>query len=392
MRTALAVRIDRMKKVLFLTPSLGMGGMERVLVNYANLFCRRGYDVTVLNFTYDDPAIVGQLDRAVHYEKNYIPVPHILHAPVKDILTFRARILPWGRWIKFHSAKYLYKKYVKDRYDIEIAFFGSETIKIISGSDNKKAKKIGWVHNVNVEDDIPPLGSFKKAKKVYDDIETLICVSQPSKKKIEEIFGRTERVYAVNNPNDTAAIRRRADEGGAPEKKRFTFVNVSRIDEHQKGFLRLLSACKRLKDENFGFDVWIVGDGVDADMIKAKAKEYGLDNVVFFGRQENPYKFIKAADVYLCSSYFEGFSMVMMEAVILAKPMLTTDVSGARDMLGDSEYGIIVENSEEGLYDGMRRVLSDEKVFDYYKKKADERKDYLSEKKIMDKVEEIING
>ena len=78
--------------------------------------------------------------------------------------------------------------------------------------------------------------------------------------------------------------------------------------------------------------------------------------------------------------------------LILAKPMLTTDVSGARDMLGDSEYGIIVENSEEGLYTGMRRVLSDEKVFEYYKKKADERKDYLSEEKIMDKVEEIING
>ena len=381
-----------MKKVLFLTPSLGMGGMERVLVNYANLFCRRGYDVTVLNFTYDDPAIVGQLDAAVHYEKSYVPVPHILHAPIKDILTFRARILPWSRWLKFHSAKYLYKKYVKDDYDVEIAFFGSETIKIISGSDNKRAKKIGWIHSVNLEDDIPPLGSFKKAKKVYDEIETLICVSQPSKKKVEDVFGRTERVYVVNNPNDTATIRKRADEGDVPAKEHFTFVNISRIVEQHKGFLRLLAVCKRLKDEKFDFNLWIVGDGADFEATKRKAEEYGLDNVVFFGQQENPYKFLKQADMYICSSYIEGFSMVMMEAVILAKPMLTTDVSGARDMLGDSEYGIIVENSEEGIYNGMKRVLSDEKVFEHYSKKAEERKDYLSEEKIMDKVEEIING
>lgn len=381
-----------MKKVLFLTPSLGMGGMERVLVNYANLFCRRGYDVTVKNFTYDDDAIVSHFDPAVHYEKQYQPVKNLLRAPFSEIIRGNFRLLPWGLWLKIHSAKFLHRKYVRERYDIEIAFFGSETIKIVSGGDDPGVKHIGWVHNVNIEDDIPPLGSFKAANKVYHDIEDLVCVSLPSKEKIEKIFGRTERVYAINNPNDTAAIRRRADEGEAPEKKKFTFINVSRMDEHQKGFLRLLSVCKRLCDEGFEFDFWIVGDGGDFDMIKKRAEELGLRNVVFFGKQANPYKFIKAADMYVCASYFEGFSMVMMEAVILAKPMLTTDVSGARDMLGDSEYGIVVENSEEGLYSGLRRVLSDKSIFEHYVKKADERKDYLSEEKIMDKVEALIDG
>ena len=83
--------------------------------------------------------------------------------------------------------------------------------------------------------------------------------------------------------------------------------------------------------------------------------------------------------------------MVMMEAVILAKPMLSTDVSGARDMLGDSEYGMVVENSAEGLYEGMKKILSDPALFEHYQKKAEERKDYLSEEKIMDQVEKIIH-
>ena len=381
-----------MKKVLFLTPSLGMGGMERVLVNYANLFCRRGYDVTVKNLTYDDEAIVSHLDPRVHYEKNYQPVKNLLHTSLKDFLKGNARLLPWPLWLKLHSAGYLYKKYVTESYDVEIAFFGSETIKIISGSTNKQASRIGWIHNVNLEDDIPPLGSLKKAKKVYHDIGTLICVSKASKARVGEVFGRTEGVFAVNNPNDTAAIRKKATEGKAPEKKNFTFVNISRMDDHQKGFLRLFPVLRRLLDEGFEFSLWVVGDGIDYDRIREAAKETGLsDCVTFFGKQANPYPYLRAADMYLSASYFEGFSMVMMEAVILAKPMLSTDVSGARDMLGDSRYGMVVENSAEGLYEGMKKILSDRALFEHYQQTAEERKDYLSEDKIMDQVEKIIH-
>ena len=381
-----------MKKVLFLTPSLGMGGMERVLVNYANLFSRRGYDVTVKNLTYDDAAIVSAFDPAIHYEKNYQPVKNLLHTSLKDFFRGSFRLLPWNLWLKARSARYLYKKYVTEAYDVEIAFFGSETIKIISGSTNKNAARIGWIHNVNLEDDIPPLGSYKKAKKVYSEIGTLICVSEASKTRVAEVFGRTEGVYAVNNPNDTATIRKKAQEGSTPEKKSFTFVNVSRMDDHQKGFLRLFPVLRRLLDEGFDFSLWVVGDGIDYDRIREAAKEQGLDGcVTFFGKQSNPYPYLQAADAYLSASYFEGFSMVMMEAVILAKPMLSTDVSGARDMLGDSLYGMVVENSAEGLYEGMRKILSDPALFAHYQKKAEERKDYLSEDNIMDQVEKIIH-
>ena len=381
-----------MKKVLFLTPSLGMGGMERVLVNYANLFSRRGYDVTVKNLTYDEEAIVSAFDPAIHYEKHYQPVKNLFHASLKEIFHGNFRLLPWNRWLKVRSARYLYQKYVTEAYDVEIAFFGSETIKIISGSTNEKASRIGWIHNVNLEDDIPPLGSYKKAKKVYSEIGSLICVSEASKARVAEVFGRTEKVYAVNNPNDTVAIRKKATEGIAPEKKNFTFVNISRMDDHQKGFLRLFPVLRRLLDEGFDFSLWVVGDGIDYDRIQAAANEQGLtDCVTFFGKQSNPYPYLRAADMYLSASYFEGFSMVMMEAVILAKPMLSTDVSGARDMLGDSEYGLVVENSAEGLYAGMKQILSDPALFAHYQKKAEERKDYLSEDNIMDQVEKIIH-
>ena len=293
--------------------------------------------------------------------------------------------MPWGKWIKFHSPEYLYKKYIAEEYDIEIAFFGSESIKILSGSKNKNS--FGWIHSVNVESYINALGNLEKAKQAYNDIEKLVCVSDQGKAEIERVFGRSKNVYVVNNPNDTGLIRKKSTESAIEKNGVFTFVTVARFCDWQKGFLRLLDVCKRLTDEGLKFNVWLVGDGEDYNNVKNRAEELGLSNVKLFGRQGNPYVYIKSADAYLCSSYYEGFSMVMMEAVILSTPIISTDVSGAREMLGDSEYGLIVENSADGLYEGMKKLITDKELYAHYLKKADERKDYLSEDRIMDQLE-----
>lgn len=381
------------KKVLFLVPSLSMGGMERVCVNYANLFSRRNYEVTILNFTYDDKDIVSHLDKDVRYVSYYQPVKNLLRASMRDVIRFNFRVLPWALWIKIHSAKYLYKKYVKENYDIEIAFFGSEAMKIISGSTNFNATQLGWIHNMNLAGDISALGSYKKAKKVYRNVKHIICVSQKSKEQFSQVFDRNSGIHVVNNPNDTKAIRILAEEqNDCFKKQRFTLVNVSRFVDSQKGYTRLLNVCKQLSEEGLEFDVWLVGDGVDFEKIKHLADEYGLQTIVFWGKQANPYKFIKNADLYVCASYTEGFSMVMMETIILGVPMLSTDVSGAAEMLDSGEYGMIVENSENGLYTGIKKMLLDINLYEHYKMKAEERKDYLSENVIMDKIEKIING
>ena len=377
-----------MRKVVFLVPSLHTGGMERVLVNYANLFSRRGYDVTVLNFTEDDDGIVSCFDNSIHYRKNYMPVQNILHASVKDLLKFNFRLLPWKWWIKFHSADYLYRKYINDKYDVEIAFFGSEAIKIIS--DSKIWNSMAWIHNVNVDSYIKPLGCYRKAKKVYNSIHKIVCVSEAAKKELYKVFQRIDNVYVINNPNDTEQIRKKANESHIEKNGLFTFVTVARFFDKQKGFIRLFGVVKRLIDEGYKFAIWLVGDGIDYETVKQEASAKELINVSFWGNRANPYPFIKCADMYLSPSYYEGFSMVMMEAVILGKPMLTTNVSGANEMLNGGEYGMIVDNNEEGLYKGIKAILDSPDLYKHYCAKAEERKDYLSEEKIMDQVKAVL--
>lgn len=366
--------------------------MERVLVNYANMFFARGYDVTILNFTYDDEAIVSGLSSGIQYRSHYMPVKNIKNSSFSEILKGNFRILPWKVWMRLHSARYIYKKYIKEHFDVEIAFFGMDAMKIIGGSTNSSAVKLGWLHSVNLEDDIKYDTSFKKVKKIYHDIPKIICVSQKSKDELFRVFGRTENVFVVNNPNDTKNIRKLSVENISVKKECFTFAVVARLEEYSKAFLRLLNVCSRLNLDGYEYNLWIVGDGKDKDMITNAAKKAGLNNVLFLGKKANPYPYIKNADMYLCASNFEGFSMVMMEAVILGVPMITTDVSGADEMLDGGKYGKIVENSEKGIYEGIKEILDNPDLYNHYKKMAQIRKDYLDEQIIMDRVEEIISG
>ena len=80
------------------------------------------------------------------------------------------------------------------------------------------------------------------------------------------------------------------------------------------------------------------------------------------------------ADWFISSSIFEGYSLVSQEAAVLDIPMLLTDCSGVRELLGDSEYGIVMTIGVQGIADNMRKVLDNPELHDYYKKKISERK------------------
>lgn len=382
-----------MKKILFIIPSLRMGGMEKVLVNYSNLFISRGYEVTVYNLTSDDKAIVDNFDSKVIYHSFYQPVKHLFKSDIKSILTGNFRILPFYKWLAFHSSRYLHKKYVKDYFDAEIAFYGDGSAMIVNGCENNNAKKAVFFHNNNLYGFYSKhTKHYKRMSKILKNIDFKICVSDVVRADFVKTFGEMDGLVTINNPVEAQKIRIQSEESITLSNDAFTFINVSRLDDNSKGFIRLLSVCDRLKRENYKFNLWIVGSGQDESVIIEKAKELKLDNVLFLGQQSNPYKFMSKADMYICSSFHEGFSMSMVESLTLGLPMLSTEVSGAREMMGDSEYGLIVENSEEGLYEGMKNILTDKALYEHYKEKAKKRVDYFSEDKIMNKLEKLLFG
>ena len=141
-----------------------------------------------------------------------------------------------------------------------------------------------------------------------------------------------------------------------------------------KNYMRLLRTHKRLLDEGLEHNLWILGDGPERPMLEQYVAENRLqDTVSMPGFMENPYPFMREADLLVCSSIFEGYSTFMTEGVILGKPIVTTDVSGMRELLGDSEYGLIVENDDECFTNGLRKMLADAAIRAEYAAKAAER-------------------
>ena len=101
--------------------------------------------------------------------------------------------------------------------------------------------------------------------------------------------------------------------------------------------------------------------------IKNLKTELGVDvTAEMLGFTENPYPFFKSADFYILSSRYEGFPTVLFEAITLKKNIIATDVSGVKEMLKDGKLGLIVENSEEGIYEGMKKALTNSESFQQY--------------------------
>ena len=121
-------------------------------------------------------------------------------------------------------------------------------------------------------------------------------------------------------------------------------------------------------------ELYLVGDGSERSGLERLIAEKKVgDKVKLLGFKSNPYPYLKSSDVFVCSSYAEGFSTVVTEALILGIPTVTTECAGMRELLGDSEYGLIVENSTKGILDGLRKMTGDPVMLEAYQKKAKER-------------------
>ena len=374
-----------MKKLLIVAPSLAIGGMEKVLINLVNCLSKEKYDITIKTI-YDNFEMAGNLNSNIKYSSFY------RSSKIKKFDYIKVRAYTF--MLKKFSPKILYKLLVKEKYDTEIAFFRGASIKIISGSNNNNSNKIAWVHN----DFTKCTGIFdwfnneEKTKDAYKKFNKIVCVSQYAKEKFIERMGIKENVIVRYNINLTDDIKNKAEEKIEEKFNKHTFkvCTVGRLVE-AKGYDRLLKIHKRLMDEELKHDLIIVGDGPDREKLTKYINDNNLNNSVYLlGSKSNPYKYIKDSDLFVCSSRWEGFSTVISEAVILEKPVLTTRVSGTGELFLDNKYGLITENNEKSLYEGLKEILRNKELYIYYKEKVKERSSFFEQKVLVKEIENIL--
>ena len=372
-----------MKKVLFLIHDLGAGGAERVLVNLVNYMDKSKYDITVMSL-FDIGVNRQYLGEAIHYKYCF-----------KKVFRGNSHIM------KVFSPERLHRRFIHDHYDIEIAYLEGPCARIISGCKDANTKLVAWIHT-ELQTIKSASGGFRnvsEARQRYNRFDKVVAVSETVRaaflKTIHSI-GLTEVLY---NTNDTHYIREQAK--SMPDDSQFAIKNnedlrvcaVGKLTKN-KGFDRLLSAHKRLMDEGVIHKVYVLGAGEEQKKLEAKIKEYNVEqSFVLLGLKTDPYCYMSRCDVFVCSSHREGFSTATTEALILGTAVVSTNCSGAKEMLGDNnEYGIVVENSEEGIYIGLKRMLSDAKLLAHYKAMSKERGENFSGEKTTKAVEDMLEA
>ncbi len=369
-----------MKKILFLINTLSGGGAEKVLVDLVNNMDKSKYSITLL--TRD---LTGIYFKDVASDICVKSINKFKNPLLKKLFNKLLTSVLKPEWV--------YNLFVKGDYDIEVAFLEGEPTKILSASPNKN--KIAWVHTdlYNYYGHEKIFKTIEENGECYRKFNKIICVSESAKVGFKKQFGFDENVYVQYNPVNEKNIIEKAREAIDEIKisSKLKVVTVGRLVQ-QKGYDRLLSVHRRLIDEEFDYELWIIGDGSDRKSLEKYIMENNLTNSVkLLGFQANPYKFMSAADVFVCSSYVEGFSTVMTEAIILGLPCVTTNCSGMTELIGNSEYGRLIENDEDGIYNGIKSLLTDKKMREKYKDKAKIRRKSFKLSNRISEIEKIFD-
>lgn len=356
-----------MIKILFFIENMDGGGAEKVLRNLVNNMDQAEFDITVQTLWPCDAKRF--LTEGIKYKSVYADTSRF------SVLKMRIEA----------TLGLTYVRHIKGDYDIEAAYLECGSTKIMAQSTNSKALKLAWVH-CDLQKAMSDAKAFaEKTKGQYDTFDKVVCVSENVRDSFIELFGDNHTVEIVYNTVDDGEIRAKA-KMPLPEdvsKKKKTIVSLGRLTA-QKDYGRMLRVHKQLIDDGFDYDLWILGKGPDRKMLEEYIARNNLgDSVRLMGFQSNPYPFLREADLLVCSSQYEGFSTFVTEGLILGKPIVTTDCTGMKELLGDSEYGLVTENEEKALVEGLRKLLADDALLMDFADKASIRGKSFSTKKLV---------
>ncbi len=342
-----------MKKLLFGITSLTLGGAERVLVDLSNALCDK-YDITIFTI-YAQGELEKQLSKKIKVRSLY-------DIQYNELTNGKKKIVPLKIFL---NKKKIYKKYICDNYDIEIAFLEGPITRLFSVK-NKNTRKIAWIHNDISEvfgNDIKAKLKRKIDKKIYSKYETLVFVSQDNKEKFKDIYKVKNKKEVIYNYIDKENIIKKANltSDVGFDKDTINFVTVARLVP-QKAIDRLINIHTKLIKEGLRHNIYVIGDGPEKEkLIKMIQNNQIQSTFHLLGKKENPYPYIKNADYFCLLSNFEGYGMVLEEAKILDKPIVITDTA-AREAVNNYQRTTILKNSEKEIYEGLRKIIVDKDI------------------------------
>ncbi|MGK4197774.1 glycosyltransferase [Fusobacterium sp. HC1336] len=376
------------KKILIASYDLEIGGVERSLISMLNNFDYERYDVELLLYNHSGefmPLIlknVKLLPENTKYKSIRLGIGTLIKAGEYNLAFQRLRAKYGYEYRKDKSLDDTYQmqlmwKYcnpyfpkVEEEYDVAISYLWPHNF---VAEKVRAKKKIAWIHtdysNISPDRNID--------LEVWDKFDSIVGVSEKCVATFLKLYpSLKKKCVVVENITSPEFIRKMSEEQVSEkfEKDKFNLLTVARFS-HAKGIDQGVEAIKLLRDRGIDNIKWyIVGYGGDENKIRELINRYSLKNVIeILGKRDNPYPYMKMCDLYMQPSRYEGKAVTVVEAQILAKPILITNYPTAYSQVVNEVDGEICELSIEGIANGVEKFYRDRDFLERYRSNCESR-------------------
>lgn len=366
-----------MKSIIIISHALEIGGAERALLGLLESFDYSKYDVSLFLMRHEGdlfnllPDKVHLLPEIKEYTGLAVPMTSIVKRGLFGVAAGRiiAKIKA-KQYVKSHNLKsnngveleYSHKYTVKampaisdKEYDLAISFL---TPHYFAAEKVKAKKKIAWIHTDYSTVDV----DVESEEKMWSKYDHIISISDACTKGFLSKFPNLEsKILPVENIISPDFIHKQADMADVCDEmdsgEYLKLLSIGRFST-AKNFDNVPDICRRIVESGINIKWFLIGYGGDEGLIRSKIKEAGMeDHVLILGKKSNPYPYVKACDVYIQPSRYEGKCVAVREAQILGKPVIITNYATASSQLKDGFDGVIVPLDNEECAEAIADLI-----------------------------------
>lgn len=370
-------------KILFVMYNMEIGGTRRSLLNLLEKMVKAGVQCDLLLFSpYGD--FMNQIPhgvRVLHGDilmqsiyatkqtlKKYAPSYLVLMKAIQKILK---KVFGEKRFYDHVMRGYAKRHFKNNDYDAVIAFQEGDCVKFATYVPSPC--RLAWIHNDygNLQ------GEQRGTPAIFSKLDSILFVAEGTRRTFVEAYPQfADKMRVIPNILPQDRIRESASDDDAEriftDPNRIHIVSVGRV-ARQKAFERIPEVLDGLGTLSQRIEWSVIGDGPDLPRLREELETKGLQDCVrFIGARNNPFPLVRQADLYVLTSLYESQPMVVMEALTLGVPVLSTDFASVRELLGNKPFGVICENSVAGLTDSLRRLLESPKEIQSMQQSAKE--------------------
>lgn len=364
------------KKIIIIAQSMEIGGIERSAVGLINAIDSSKYDVDLLLFSRK-----GELLPLVTEKCNVLPeIPQCatMLKSIKETLLSGHPFMAASRLIskietdrKFRKSGYgsdalvfanlqsMWDKSVclmpelKEEYDAVLGFMWPHHF---AAGKIRAKKKIAWVHT----DYTKAALNFEADRKIWNSFDYIVVVSDECGEAFKSVYpSLSKKVVTIENILSTEFVRAQAEED-APSEMKTDAIKILTVGRfcYAKAFDNAARICKILLDRGMNIKWYALGYGTEEEKIKSLVLELGIEErFIFLGKRVNPYPFIKACDIYVQPSRYEGKAVTVREAQMLGKPVMITDFITARGQVRDGFDAVISPMATDRAADTLQMLI-----------------------------------